>query len=286
MTPNIHAEIRAVVASALREDLGHELSNGDLTADLIPPDNTARAGVVAREAATLCGSAWFEEVFRQLSPGIRINWLARDGESVQAGKNLCDLSGPTRALLSGERTALNFLQTLSATATATTAYVNRIQGTGASVLDTRKTLPGLRHAQKYAVACGGGVNHRQGLYDGILIKENHIAAAGSIRVAVESARSLHAGIPVEVEVETLGQVTEALNARAELLLLDNFSIEMLKDAVRATAAHPHENVLLEASGDITLENIRAIAETGVDRISIGGLTKHVRAVDLSMRFQE
>jgi nicotinate-nucleotide pyrophosphorylase (carboxylating) len=270
-------DIDAVVSRALEEDLGR----GDLTAALIPANRTAQAQVITRDDAVLCGQPWFDEVFRQLDRRVRMEWSVRDGETLRANQMLCTLEGPARALLTGERTALNFLQTLSGTATVTRRYVEAVAGTRAVILDTRKTLPGLRTAQKYAVRCGGGENHRMGLYDAILIKENHIAAAGSVANAVRLSRlNAPTGVTVEVEVETLDQLREALAAGADRLLLDNFSLKRLREAVQETAGRAK----LEASGGITLENIRAIAETGVDSISIGALTKHVRAVDLSMRF--
>lgn len=268
------------IAETARRALAEDVGAGDLTADLIPGGTQARAQVISREDAVLCGTAWFDEVFRQLDRKVCVEWNARDGEPVRENQVLCTLAGPARAILTGERTALNFLQTLSGTATVTRRYVEAIRGTKAVVLDTRKTLPGLRTAQKYAVRCGGGQNHRMGLYDAILIKENHIAAAGSVAGAVSAARrTAPAGTTVEVEVEDLAQLNEALVAGADRILLDNFSLKRLREAVHATAGCAR----LEASGGITLENIRAIAETGVDCISIGALTKHVRAVDLSLR---
>ncbi len=270
----------ADIADTARRALAEDVGAGDLTANLIPDATTARAQVIARESAVLCGTAWFDEVFRQLDRKVRVDWNARDGEPVRENQVLCTLAGPARAILTGERTALNFLQTLSGTATATRRYVETIRGTKAVVLDTRKTLPGLRTAQKYAVRAGGGQNHRMGLYDAILIKENHIAAAGSVSAAVAAARrGAPAGTAVEVEVEDLAQLNEALAAGADRILLDNFSLKRLREAVQAAAGRAR----LEASGGITLENIRAVAETGVDCISIGALTKHVRAVDLSLR---
>jgi nicotinate-nucleotide pyrophosphorylase (carboxylating) len=274
MLPN---DIDAVVSRALEEDLGR----GDLTAALIPANRTAQAQVITRDNAVLCGSAWFSEVFRQLDTRIHIDWLARDGEAIRANQVLCTLDGPARPLLTGERTALNFLQTLSGTATSVRRYVDAVAGTRAVILDTRKTLPGLRTAQKYAVRCGGGQNHRMGLYDAILLKENHITAAGSVTAAVRAARAnAPAGTVVEVEVENIEQLREALAAGADRLLLDNFSLKRLREAAAETAGRAR----LEASGGITLDNLRAIAETGVDYLSIGSLTKHLRAVDLSMRF--
>ncbi len=276
--PALPHDIAEDVRRALAEDVG----SGDLTAALLPAGAQAEAQVITREDAVLCGTAWFEETFRLLDRAIRVEWQAHDGARVQSGQILCLLTGPVRALLTGERSALNFLQLLSGTATVTRRYVDAVAGTGAAILDTRKTVPGLRRAQKYAVRCGGGHNHRMGLYDAILIKENHIAAAGSVRAAVTAAR--HAAPPgtvVEVEVEDIGQLREALAAGADRLLLDNFSLKRLREAVQETQGRAR----LEASGGITLENVRAVAETGVNDISIGALTKHVRAIDLSMRLR-
>jgi len=269
--------IREQARSALAEDIG----TGDITAALIPESATATAAVISRESAVICGCDWFNQVFALLDETIHIDWHVEDGYRVEAGKILCSLTGPARALLSGERTALNFLQTLSGTATRTAQYVAEVEGTGVKVLDTRKTLPGLRLAQKYAVKCGGGRNHRIGLYDGVLIKENHIAAAGSITNAVNQARShAPAGIPLEVEVENLQEIEEALTAGADILLLDNMEPALLREAVSLARGKAN----LEASGGITIGNIREIAETGVDFISVGELTKNVTAIDLSMRF--
>jgi nicotinate-nucleotide pyrophosphorylase (carboxylating) len=271
--------IREQVRRALLEDVG----DGDLTANLIPEAARSEATVICREQAVICGRAWFDQVFALLDESIRIDWQVADGDRVEPNQLLCVLSGPSRALLTGERTALNFLQSLSGTATLAHRYAEAVAGTGVKVLDTRKTLPGLRKAQKYAVSCGGCHNHRIGLYDGVLIKENHIAAAGSIAEAVTQARyHAPADIPVEVEVEDLHQVREALAAGADILLLDNMPPATLREAV----ALSHGQARLEASGGITLDNIRDIAETGVDYISIGELTKHLRAVDLSMRFRD
>ena len=269
--------IREQVRRALIEDVG----DGDLTAKLIPEQQHSEARVICREAATICGIAWFNQVFALLDESIRIEWQIEDGEQVEPNRLLCLLSGPSRPLLTGERTALNFLQSLSGTATMAQRYAKAVAGTGVKVLDTRKTIPGLRKAQKYAVSCGGCHNHRIGLYDGVLIKENHIAAAGSIAEAVAQARH-HAppAIPVEVEVENLDEVREALAAGADILLLDNMPPAQLREAVELTAGQAK----LEASGGITIDNIRDIAETGVDYISVGELTKHLQAVDLSMRF--
>ena len=269
------------VARALEEDVG----SGDLTAALVPPGRTGRAAVITREAAVLCGRPWFDEVFRQLDPAVRVLWEAAEGDDVSAGQRLCRLEGPARSLLTGERTALNFLQTLSGTATVTRRHAQLVAGLPCRILDTRKTLPGLRRAQKYAVRCGGGSNHRMGLYDGILVKENHIMAAGSIAAAVSAARAGGPGVPVEVEVETLDELGQALDAGADMALLDEFSIDDLRAAVAMNRAHPRGPMKLEASGNVTLETLRGIAGTGVDFVSIGSLTKHVRAVDLSMRFE-
>jgi nicotinate-nucleotide pyrophosphorylase (carboxylating) len=265
------------VATALAEDVG----GGDLTAQLIPAGDTARARVVSREAGVLCGTAWFGACFSQLDQDVRIEWLAGDGDLVKPNQLLCTVSGNARAMLTAERCALNFLQTLSGTATLTRRYADAIAGSNAVVMDTRKTLPGLRLAQKYAVSVGGGANQRVGLFDGILIKENHIAAAGGIRPALEAAAALRAGVAVQIEVENLDQLETALNAGCSLVLLDNFGLDNLRRAVEITAGR----ALLEASGGITLDSIRAVAETGVDRISVGSLTKDVAAVDLSMRFE-
>jgi nicotinate-nucleotide pyrophosphorylase (carboxylating) len=265
------------VRAALAEDVGP----GDITADLIPADRQAHATVIARESAVLCGMAWFDAVFAELDTRIAVDWQVKDGSRIKAGQPLCKLTGPARPILTGERTALNFLQMLSGTATLAHRYAERVADLPVRLLDTRKTIPGLRDAQKYAVRTGGASNHRTGLYDGILIKENHISAAGSIRQAVRDAGRLHPGFPIEVEVERPEQIGEAIAAGAERLLLDNFSLAQLGDAVRQVGGR----VPLEASGGITLDNLRDIAQTGVDFISIGTLTKHVRAIDLSMRFE-
>jgi len=271
-------DIKDTVRRALAEDIG----SGDLTAALIPASTRARASVITRESAVLCGSAWFDEVFRQLDTAISTTWAAKDADSIRASQIVCRLHGPARAILSGERMALNFLQLLSHTATQTRRYVDAVSGTHTKVLDTRKTIPGLRRAQKYAVTCGGGQNHRMGLYDGILIKENHILAAGSIARAVQQAKtSTTEGIPIEVEVENLDQLRDALAVGVDRLLVDNFSLQSLKAAVAQTRGR----ATIEASGGITLENVRTMAETGVDYISVGALTKDVKAIDLSMRFE-
>lgn len=269
--------IEANILHALEEDVGA----GDITAQLVPAGQLATATIIAREDAVVCGIPWANEAFRQVSREIAAEWLVQEGDHVSAGATLCSLSGPARALLTAERCALNFLQTLSGTATATRQYVNAITGTRARILDTRKTLPGLRIAQKYAVRIGGGLNQRIGLYDGILIKENHIAAAGSIEAVLHHARALNPDVSIQIEVETLEQLQTALNAGATLVLLDNFAPPMLVEAVRINQGR----AILEASGGIDIHNVREIALTGVDRISIGSLTKHLQAIDLSMRFQ-
>jgi nicotinate-nucleotide pyrophosphorylase (carboxylating) len=269
-------EISNNVRTALAEDVG----GGDLTAQLVPLGEPVRAHVISRQSAVLCGSAWFDEVFRQLDGAVTVAWQAADGDDVQPGQSLCTLSGAAPSLLTGERTALNFLQTLSAVATRTRTFVEAIAGTNARILDTRKTIPGLRRALKYAVRCGGGSNHRMGLHDAVLIKENHIAAAGGIASALAHARDIAGGVPVQIEVENLDQLREALAAGARLILLDNFDLDGLEQAVRLTDRRAE----LEASGGIGLDSVRAIAQTGVDRISIGSLTKDIQAVDLSLRF--
>jgi nicotinate-nucleotide pyrophosphorylase (carboxylating) len=270
-------DIRRDVERALAEDIGA----GDATASLIRADAGARATVVSREPAILSGRPWFDACFRTLDPQVEIQWFADDGGAVAAGQTLCVLHGAARALLSAERCALNFLQTLSGTATTTARYVEAVRGTGAIILDTRKTLPGLRLAQKYAVRCGGGANHRIGLFDAILIKENHIAAAGSLTAAVRTARSLHPQLTVEVEVENFAELDEAVAAGADRIMLDEFPLDELRRAVERVAGR----IPLEASGSVDLGNLRAIAAAGVDFISIGALTKHVRAIDLSMRIE-
>ena len=269
------------IAETVRRALAEDVGAGDLTAALIPGNSRAEAQVITREDAVLCGAAWFDEIFRQVDKHIRVAWHAKDGDAIHAGETLCGVNGPARGLLTGERTALNFLQILSGTATRARQYAEAVRGTKAIVLDTRKTIPGLRRAQKYAVACGGGRNHRLGLYDAILIKENHIAAAGSIAGALRAARdSAPPGVPIEIEVEDLEQLRVALAAGADHLLLDNFDVEKLQAAV----GEARGKAGLEASGGVTLENIRVIAATGVDYISVGDLTKNISAVDLSMRF--
>jgi nicotinate-nucleotide pyrophosphorylase (carboxylating) len=266
------------VSAALAEDVG----SGDLSALLLPESKTARAVVVCRQEAVLCGQAWFEATFRRLDPAATVSWLAAEGAKVPAKTRVCEVSGKARALLTAERSALNFLQTLSAVATVTRRLVDAVAGTRTKIVDTRKTLPGLRYAQKYAVRAGGGANHRMGLYDGMLIKENHIAAAGGIRSAIVAARkNASPGIWMQVEVESLDQLKEALGAGATMILLDNMNLDQMREAVSIAG----DRAELEASGGITLDNVRAIAETGVHRISSGSLTKDVKAVDFSIRFE-
>ena len=268
-------DLSETVARALAEDVG----SGDVTAALLPADARSRARVISREPAVICGRAWFDEVFRQLDRSVQVAWRVADGAAVAPGDTLCEITGPTRALLTGERTALNFLQTLSGTATAARRYAEAVAHTRARVLDTRKTLPGLRSAQKFATRCGGCLNHRMGLYDLVLIKENHILAAGSIAAALAAARRLFPALEVEVEVEDLPELDQALAAGADIVLLDNFDLAGLRAAVQRAAGR----VRLEASGNVDLENVSAFAETGVDYISIGAITKDVKALDLSMR---
>lgn len=273
---NLAPYIELNVSAALNEDI----QCGDLTAQLIPATQTATASIISRHKAVLCGAPWFEACFRTLDPSCEIHWTAKEGELVQPNQQLCTVQGNARALLSAERCALNFLQTLSGTATLVRRYVEAVAGTNAKIMDTRKTLPGLRMAQKYAVRIGGGHNQRIGLFDGVLIKENHIAAAGGIGAVLEQAfRITPPGVPIQIEVETFSQLDEALNAGARLILLDNFSPADMRTAVTHTAKRAE----LEASGGISLDNVCSVAETGVDRISIGALTKNVTAVDLSMR---
>jgi len=276
----VNEYIRSSVAYALAEDVG----DGDLTAGLIASSAQIDATIISRDAMTMAGQAWVNEVMRQIDASIEINWQHVDGDAVAAGSTLCLLHGPARAILTAERTALNFLQFLSSTATTTARYVAAVAGTGCRILDTRKTIPGQRLAQKYAVRCGGGVNHRIGLYDAILIKENHIMSAGSITAAIENARELHAEMPLEIEVESIDELRDALSSRAERLLLDNFSLPMLREAVAINRDDGDPPAELEASGGLTIKDLKAVAETGVDYISVGALTKNVDAVDLSMRF--
>ena len=273
------ADLPDQVSRALREDIG----SGDVTAALIPTGQQAQARVLCREAAVVCGAPWFDETFRQLDQAVHIEWRITEGARAPANSILCELTGPARPILTGERTALNFLQLLSGTASVTARYVEALRGTHCRILDTRKTIPGLRTAQKYAVRCGGGSNHRLGLYDLVLIKENHIAAAGSIGAAVSAARAQSPGVRIEVEVENLEQLREVLDAHAELVLLDNFDLENMRAAVALNRAHQRP-ALLECSGGVTLERVPAIAATGVDFISVGSLTKNLDAIDVSMRF--
>lgn len=270
----------AHIADEVRRALAEDLGSGDVTAALVPT-RPATATIVAKEAAVLCGAPWAEACFRALDPAARIEWRHVDGSRMAAGDIVCQVRCESRALLSAERSALNFLQTLSGTATITAQYVDAVAGTGATILDTRKTIPGLRLAQKYAVRCGGGRNHRLGLYDAVLVKENHIAAAGSIAAAVAAARRLAPGLLLEVEVESLDELAQALGAGVDRVLLDDFAADALREAVRITAGR----CPLEVSGGVDLARVRAIAETGVDFISIGALTKHVHAIDLSLRIE-
>jgi nicotinate-nucleotide pyrophosphorylase (carboxylating) len=277
-------ELQSVIGKNVGDALAEDLGKGDLTAELISGSATAKATIVTRESMVQAGRPWIDEVYRRLDPRIAIEWLHEDGETLPAGSTLARLEGPARALLRGERTALNFLQLLSATATVTARYVEAVSDTRTKILDTRKTIPGLRLAQKYAVRCGGGVNHRIGLFDAILIKENHILSAGGIEAAIAEVRRRHAGLPLEIEVESVAEMRQALSAGAERLLLDNFSVTQLREAVAVNASEGDPPALLEASGGITLETIGEVAKTGVDFISVGALTKNVRAIDLSMRF--
>jgi nicotinate-nucleotide pyrophosphorylase (carboxylating) len=280
LTPELRADIATTVARALEEDVG----SGDLTAALLAPEKRERGHIITREDAVFCGRPWAEAIFHQIDPDITLAWRVDDGDPVAAGDVLVELEGRGRSLVTAERTVLNFLQLLSGTATTTHGYVALIAGTGATILDTRKTIPGLRRAQKYAVACGGGRNHRMGLFDAFLIKENHIAAAGSIGEAIRQAREYAPGRTVEIEVERIEQLKEALAARPDTILLDNFTPASLGDAVAIVRNHPpDQQPKLEASGGIDASTIRVVAESGVDYISIGSLTKHLRAIDLSMR---
>ena len=292
-------DIRLAVKAALDEDLGYPnlesetndttaLLDCDITAQLIPADKYAEGTLITREEGVFCGKAWAEQVFNQLGGEVAIHWHVDDGDLVLPNQVLCELSGPARAILTGERTAMNFIQTLSGVATLTKHYVDKLAGTQTRLLDTRKTIPGLRTAQKYAVACGGGKNHRIGLYDAFLIKENHIMACGSIAKAVNTARALYADKPVEVEVESLTELTQALDAGADIIMLDNFDITMMLDAVDCNAQYKAKGMgaKLEVSGNVTLETIADFAKTGVDYISVGALTKHVRALDLSLRLKQ
>ncbi len=275
-------EITRTVADTLREDLGGEIDpNLDITAGLIPADSQGVATIITREHGVFCGKMWADEVFKQLGGEVTIEWHVEDGDVVEPNQTLCTLSGPSRILLTGERNAMNFIQTLSGCATLTAQYVKQLKGTNTRLLDTRKTVPGLRSALKYAVTCGGGFNHRIGVFDAYLIKENHIIACGGIKQAITTAKQLNPNKPVEVETESLDELKQAIDAGADIVMLDNFTLEMMREAVAFNAGR----VALENSGDITLSNIRECAETGVDYISVGALTKHVKAMDLSMRFK-
>ncbi len=278
--PELPSDLGRQVETALAEDIGR----GDVTAALVPAAQRVRGRLITREAAVLCGQAWADETFRRLDPLVRLTWRAHDGAQLLAKQVVFEIAGPARAVLTGERTALNFLQLLSGTATLARAYVDAVAGTGCRILDTRKTVPGLRTAQKYAVRCGGADNHRMGLFDQILIKENHIAAAGSITAAIEAARRSEPKVGVEVEVESLQELEEALAAGPDIIMLDEFSLTDMRSAVALKNAR-RASVKLEASGSVSLETVRAIAATGVDYVSVGALTKHVRAMDLSMRLE-
>lgn len=272
---SLHQHIRRHVAAALAEDIG----SGDVTAALIKPGVRVTASIISREDAVLCGRAWADEVFRQLDPGVRLAWRRQEGEEIPANTVICELEGPARAILSGERTALNYLQCLSGTATLARQYAEAVGGTACRILDTRKTVPGLRQAQKYAVRCGGAHNHRTGLFDGILIKENHVLAAGSLGAAITAARALGTGLKIEAEVEDLHELEQALAAGADIIMLDNFSLADTRQAVKRNDGRAK----LEASGNMSLDRVAEIAATGVDFISVGALTKNIRAIDLSMR---
>ncbi|EAS43348.1 nicotinate-nucleotide pyrophosphorylase [Photobacterium profundum 3TCK] len=274
-------EITRAVADSLREDLGGEIDASlDITASLIPADSQGIATIITREHGVFCGQMWAEEVFKQLGGEVTIEWHVQDGDTVEPNQTLCTLSGPSRALLTGERNAMNFIQTLSGCATTVTEYAKQLEGTQTRLLDTRKTIPGLRSALKYAVTCGGGYNHRIGVFDAYLIKENHIIACGGINQAISTAKRLNPGKPVEVETESLAELQLAIDAGADIIMLDNFTTDMMREAVALNAGR----AALENSGNVTLETIREYAETGVDYISVGALTKHLKAMDLSMRF--
>lgn len=278
----INLDIPQMVALALREDLGGDINaDNDITAQLLPSESRSHAVVITREEGVFCGKRWVEEVFIQLGGNVKVTWHVEDGTQVKADQPLFELEGPARVLLTGERTALNFVQTLSGVASQVREYVALLAGTKTQLLDTRKTIPGLRTALKYAVLCGGGNNHRLGLSDAFLIKENHIIASGSVRQAVEKAFWLHPDVPVEVEVETLEELDDALKAGADIIMLDNFTVAQMREAVSRTAGQAR----LEVSGNVTAQTLREFAETGVDYISVGALTKHIRALDLSMRFR-
>ena len=274
---------RHLIAEQVRQALAEDIGTGDLTATLVPDNDTTRATLISREPAVVCGIAWVQEVFDQLDSDINIDWLSHDGDDVISEQAWCTIQGPSRGILTGERTALNFLQLLSGTATATKRMVDQLEGTGAQLLDTRKTVPGLRLAQKYAVCCGGGTNHRLGLYDGILVKENHIRAAGSVTEAVTAALAHSNDVSlIEVEIESVAELSQALTAGAQRLLLDNFSLAQLRRAVQINAGQAQ----LEASGNVTAKTIREIALTGVNFVSSGTMTKNIHAIDLSLQFEE
>lgn len=278
-------DIRLTVAAALEEDLGgQDAHSGDITAQLIPAERYAEATIITREDGVFCGKAWVEQVFNQLGGEVALHWHVDDGDLVVANQTLVELAGPARILLTGERTALNFIQTLSGVATVVQRYVNKIEGSGCRLLDTRKTIPGLRTAQKYAVTCGGGKNHRIGLYDAFLVKENHINACGGIDAAISAARQIKPDAPVEVEVESLAELTQALQGGADIIMLDNFDVTMMTEAVSLNQQHGG-SAKLEVSGNVTIDTIADFANTGVDFISVGALTKHLHALDLSMRFR-
>lgn len=272
---------KQLVESSIKNSLAEDIGTGDLTAQLVPINDIAQATIISREQAVICGIDWVNACFQELDPNTTIDWKVKEGDVVTPNQVLCNIAGNARAMLTAERTALNFLQTLSATATETKKYVDAIAGLATQILDTRKTLPGLRMAQKYAVTVGGGHNQRLALYDGILIKENHIAVAGSIKAVLEAAYRLSSTVSIQIEVENIQQLKEALEAGAKSILLDNFNNEQLREAVGQNQGR----AILEASGNVNLQTVRAIAETGVDRISVGGLTKHVKAIDLSMRIK-
>ncbi|MGM0429959.1 MAG: carboxylating nicotinate-nucleotide diphosphorylase [Pseudomonadota bacterium] len=284
--PELQLAIQEGVSAALKEDLSGEDASHDITAQLILEQSQSHATIITREEAVICGCGWVDQVFRQLGQQVEIEWLVKDGDKVKANTELCRLKGPSRLLLTGERTALNFLQTLSATATTTYQYSKLLDGYNTQLLDTRKTLPGMRLAQKYAVRCGGGVNHRIGLFDAYLIKENHIFACGGIAQAVKAAKQLNPGKTVEVEVENLDEFSQALAAEADIIMLDNFSIADIEQAVQQNHNNSPHQAKLEVSGNITDERLQELAATGVDFISSGALTKNVQAIDLSMRISQ
>jgi nicotinate-nucleotide pyrophosphorylase (carboxylating) len=287
-------DIRHAVKTALNEDLGYsehqnveQMLKADITAQLIPADKHVEGSLITREEGVFCGKAWAEQVFNQLGGEVALHWHVDDGDLVVPNQVLCDLSGPARAILTGERTAMNFIQTLSGVASLTKLYVNKLAGTHTRLLDTRKTIPGLRTAQKYAVTCGGGKNHRIGLFDAFLIKENHIMACGGIAQAIQAARKLHSDKPVEVEVESIAELTQALDGGSDIIMLDNFDITMMLEAVTLNQTYKDagKGAKLEVSGNVTIDTLADFAKTGVDYISVGALTKHVKALDLSLRLK-